>query len=132
VQWIDEIRPVADDVEVLARFDNRFYAGIPALVRRPYGRGSVYYLGAVLEQDGYDRVYQALAQALGLRPALELPEGLYASIRIKGDQRLVFISNPATHPREIDVPGVYADALRDVAVGGAVTLQPFEVLVLKG
>jgi beta-galactosidase len=131
LQWIDEIRPLADDVEVLARFDNPFYAGIPALVRRPHGRGNVYYLGAVLEQEGYNQVYHALTTALGLRPLLELPDGLYAAKRQKGDIRLLFINNPTIEPRVIDLPSGYTDALRGTAVSDEVTLQPFEVLVLQ-
>ncbi|HOS43644.1 MAG TPA: beta-galactosidase, partial [Armatimonadota bacterium] len=104
VRWLDEILPDAG-TEVLARYDNAFYRDIPVLTRREYGAGSVYYLGALLTQDGYNALYRALAPLLGLRPILDLPEGIYVTERISGDRRIRFFNNPHPDAREVTVEG---------------------------
>jgi beta-galactosidase len=128
VSWMDAVLPQADDVEVLARFEHPFQAAVAA-TRRPCGRGWAHYLGAILSDDGYARFYRALAKALDLRPTLDLPEGLYASVRVKGDQHIVFLNNPDPEARALDLPGRHVDLFSGEPVTGALTLKPFDVRV---
>jgi len=130
VRWIDEVLPQVDDVQVLGRFANPFFDGVAAITRRPYGKGWAYYLGSILTEAGYDVFYRALARQLDLRPTLALPDGLFASIRTKGDRQLIFLNNPNTEARELTLANGYTDLFSGQSVSGTVTLKPFEVRVV--
>ncbi len=116
-RWIDEIQP-GDDTDVLMRYENAFYGGIPALTRRRHGQGHVYYLGTMLDQTGYNSLYRALAPLLGLEPVLRLPDGIYVTERVKDDRRVRFLNNPSPEPREVTVDGI------------TIRLAPFDVQVM--
>jgi beta-galactosidase len=131
IQWIDELSLCAKDVEVLARFDNPFYAGVPALTRRRHGKGWAYYLGGLLSRRGYHDFYASVLRLLGLKPVEQLPEGLYACTREKGRRKVIFINNPNPEPRTFQLSRRYADMLTGEVLEESVTLKPFEVLVLK-
>jgi len=131
VQWIDEIIPVAPQVEVLARFDNPFYAHAAAITRHPYQAGHVYCLGAILDQQGYNQLYRALATDLDLSSLLALPEGVYVSVRRKDEREIYFINNPGIEPREIELRGEFHDLLTDTTISGRQTLPPFGVQVMS-
>jgi len=129
-QWIDEIRIQSKDVEVLGRFDNPFYAGVPAITRRRYRKGWAYYLGALLSQDGYYKFYKALVAHSGLKPILDFPEGLYAFARVKGRRKIIFVNNPDPETRTCRLPEPCIDILTGRRLKGKVALNPFDVLVL--
>jgi beta-galactosidase len=103
-RWLDEILPDAG-TDVLARYDNPFYQDIPTLTRHPYGTGNVYYLGALLTQEGYNALYHTLAPLFGLQPIMELPDGIYVTERRNGDRRIRFLNNPSPEAREVMVDG---------------------------
>ena len=130
VKWIDEILPRSKGVEVLGRFDNPFYQGTPAITRNPYKAGCAYYLGTILTQEGYNAFYAALRQTLRLRPVLELPEGLFATVRRKRGRDILFINNPDVRAREFELDAAYTNLLNGKPLHGKVTLPPFGVLVL--
>jgi beta-galactosidase len=130
VRWIDEVQP-ADDVEVLARFANPFYDGIPALTRRRHGQGVVYYLGALLSPAGYAALYRALAAAWDLQPLMTLPDGVYVTERRQGDNRLRFLNNPAATAVEVPLPAPCTDVLTGETLAGTITLPPFTVRVVQ-
>jgi len=130
IKWIDEIRIQSKDVEVLGRFDNPFYAGVPAITRRRYRKGWAYYLGGLLSQDGYYEFYRALTAHLGLKPILDLPEGLYASARVRGRRKIIFVNNPDPETRTCRLPEPCIDILTGRRLKGKVALNPFDVLVL--
>ena len=44
-QWCDILE--TDTAETLARYNGDYFCGAPAITRNRFGRGSVYYLGAV-------------------------------------------------------------------------------------
>jgi len=130
VQWIDEIKLMKRGVKILARFENRFFDGIPAVTAAKYGKGKAIYLGAILDQIGYERFYRALAAWLKLEPEFELPEGLFATVRQKGRKKIIFINNPGPESRSFCPPGAYLDLLTGKRLEGTVTLKQFDVLVL--
>lgn len=73
---------------------------------------------------------RALARQLDLCPTLALPDGLFASIRTKGDRQLVFLNNPSTKARELTLSTGYTDLFSGQSVSGTITLKPFEVRVV--
>jgi beta-galactosidase len=130
VAWFDAVLPRTDDVEVLARADSPLYPETAVVTRRPYGQGWVYYLGAILDDEGYRAFYGALAPRLELKPTMPLPPGVFASVRVKGDQRIVFLNNPHAQSCSVELPDRYVDLFTGDTAEGRITLAPFTVRVL--
>jgi beta-galactosidase len=130
IQWMDEILPRSGAVQTLGQYDGAFHARTPAITRHAWGNGTAYWLGAILEQQGYNDFYAALIKTLGLKPVLKLPAGLYATVREKAGRRVLFINNPATEPRTFALGGNYTNLSNGRKLGQRVTLPPFGALVL--
>ncbi len=129
VRWVDEIRPGSKNVEVLAKFANPFYDGIPAITRNRYGKGRAYYLGAILGQDGYDKFYAALAAAEAWRPSMELPPGIFATVREKDGRKIFFVNNPHPDGRDVELPGAFTDLMSGRKAEGTIKMKPFDVRI---
>ena len=52
----------AEGAEVLAGYQDDFYAGMPAVTRNAYGKGTVYYVGSQLEAEGLAKVLTMAAE----------------------------------------------------------------------
>lgn len=130
-EWIDEILPASDAVDVLARYDNPFYPDVPALTRHRHGRGWAYYLGTLLDEPSTDALYRALLPAMGLAPEVELPAGVHLTARVKGDRRILFLGNSATEPQSVQLPCACEDLLTGHPLRDRIDLAPFEVRVLE-
>jgi len=131
VEWTDEIALCAPDVEVIGQFEGPSFGCSPAITRHRYGAGNAWYLGAVLDQRGYDTFYAAIARPLGLTPLMHLPEGLYVSARCKGDRMIMFLNNPSCERREVSLPQPFTDILLTRFLSGPIVLEPFDVRVLE-
>jgi beta-galactosidase len=85
----------AEGSEVLATYGKDWYAGRPVLTRNRYGKGSVYYIAAKVEERFADDLVGAIAKELGLKPAWpeSLPPGVQAQARSDGATDYVFLMN---------------------------------------
>lgn len=130
-KWIDEIHPLSSRTEVLAEFDNPFYRNVPALTRHQYGRGMAYYLGTLLDQDGYDLLYASLLKEWEIQPIMELPAGVHVTARVKGKEKIFFIGNSNNSACDVRLPETFRELVSGRQLAGQVRLAPFEMLVLR-
>jgi len=130
LKWIDEVTIFSKKLKTLAFFDHPFFPNLPAVTEHPHRAGKAYYLGTILTQEGYNRFYQTLIRYLNLNPLFPLPEGLYATVRIKDNRRIFFINNPSEQTRSLTLKREYKDLLNDKQVKGGVLLKPVSVLLL--
>ncbi|QTE31290.1 beta-galactosidase [Pengzhenrongella sicca] len=125
--WADRVRPVADGVEVLARYATGDQAGDAAITRRAVGAGSAAYVGARLGAEGLEPVLADLAARAGV--ASELPVGLRGAveqaIRADDDGDYVFLINRTD--AAVDISGVDGETL----TGEETTLAPRSVAVRR-
>lgn len=128
-KWVDEVRP-DEDTQVLATYAGPEFAGVPVFTRHPHGQGEAYYLGTLLEDDEYLAFYRPFLATLGLRPLLDLPEGVHVSLREKPGLRLWFLVNGNPEARTIELPGTYTNAVTGESVNGRVSLSGRDVAVL--
>jgi beta-galactosidase len=74
---------------VMAKFGD----GNPAVLRVPYGRGTVYWLAAPLESGSWSSFFGLAAENAGLRPALKVsPEVEYRVVGLDG-RRIAYLYN---------------------------------------
>lgn len=113
--------------EVLAEYDEDFYAGRPALTRNKKGLGAAYYAASRNDDQFLEDFLGFLAEDLRLPRALtsRLPDGVSAHIREGGGERFLFLLNFKTAPASIPLAGT---TWRNVETG----LDPGESIELPG
>ena len=117
---------VADDVEVLGIWSNRYAEGQPAITSRRVGKGRVLYVGTYLTPDVIDALAARILSDAGVEPLVpDLPEGVEVTMREADDRRLLFVQN--IRDTAVSVPGVPAG---ENLLDG--TLKPDGTLELPG
>ncbi len=118
-----------DDAEVLAVYEDDYYAGRPAVTRKRSGSGWCYYLATLPDESFLTLFHGQLATQLELPRSWpgELPEGLIAQARGEYIFLLNFTSNPAT----VSADGrAYVEVAGNIACGEQIELPPFGAVVI--
>ena len=104
--WAETIRPMAPDVEVLARYAaGGWTEGRPAIVQRAAGQGGVVYVGALLDPEGQAGLTDRLVAARGVTAApIAVPPGVEAATRQGPDGLCCFLLNTSDQAVEIALP----------------------------
>lgn len=96
-QWCDILE--TDTAETLARYNGDYFCGAPAITRNRFGRGSVYYLGAVGTQPMYDRIAGEAAAEAALPVIPGLPPRVEIVTRTAGNTAARFVFNNDDQPK---------------------------------
>ena len=132
--WAERLSPHAKDDKVLLRYgaSNGWLAGHPAMITRRLGKGSISYLGAVLDPVLMDRVIAWATNGAHVKPEFEaVPEGVEVCRRVGVEHTIYVLINHGKTPAKIALP----DAMENVLRGSRVTsveLRPQGVAVLEG
>ena len=113
--WCDLIEP--DTAQVLARYQKRFYSGIPAITKNAFGNGVAYYVGTVGELALYRTLMLTVFQEQGISVA-RLPHAVERTMRTGPGGTYQFFFNNSIHGQNIDVDGQ------------KLHMQPFEMKIL--
>jgi beta-galactosidase len=91
--FCEQVHP--EGAEVLATYGDDWYRGMSVLTRNRFGKGSVYYLAAKVDQRFIDDAMRAIAVEAGLASAWpeELPAGVNAQARSDEAADYVFLMN---------------------------------------
>lgn len=114
-RWMELLDP-AEGTEVLARYTEDYYAEVPAIVRRPLGRGHVWYVGALGEGPDLAETVMRRVMASAAIPVWDLPEGVEVVTR----EKATFLLNHGETPASVTLP-----------TGERVHLSGFDVTVLS-
>ncbi len=122
----------AETADVLATFDDDYFAGSPALTANTHGKGTAYYIASRNEAAFLTDLYRAIAASLKIEPVLkaELPAGVTAQLRTDGESRYVFLMNFNDTPQTITLDRQYTDLLTGNTLAGTITLAVYDVKVL--
>jgi len=129
----DILVPSSPDTSVLARYHGAYYAGAPAITRRSFGTGWVYYHGAAFNEV----VVNTLIDLCGIRsPAdglMTLAEEIELCIRARPETgtSLWFLLNYSGRTQLVVLLSPHVDILIGAAVGGVVTVEPYGVVILE-
>jgi beta-galactosidase len=129
--FAERLRP--EGADVLATFASGALVGLPALTRHPFGDGTAWYLGAVVDDVLLTAVLEdALSDAgvegaLGpVRPGHVLPAGLEAVRR----GAALFLLNHGQGTAEVRLPSPMLDLLTDEEVDRVAVVPPAAAMVL--
>lgn len=116
--------------QVIATYEEDFYAGKPVLTENHYGNGTAFYMCARLEQAFLDAFYENLVNGLSLEKAVEmqLPKNVIASMR-RGQRSIVFLQNYNEQEMAFSLP----EPMEDMETGEIcrdITMPPYDVRIL--
>jgi beta-galactosidase len=131
--WAEYFDRLAPDSAVVLRYGagNDWLAGQAAAVSRRVGRGTITYLGAILDPALMDAVArQWLAEAGVGSPAIPVAAGVSVGRRVGAGREVYVITNFSAGAQEIALPGPMADVLQG---GGTsrIVLPRYGVAVLS-
>ena len=116
--------PEVYDAEPILIYGNDFYKGIPAVTRK----GSVYYIGSMMNEDFYSDFFSSVASAEGLEPIMKtLPRGVFVSERIKDGKSYIFMQNFSAH----DVVIRSETFEGKIIIGEGNTIRPYGTIVIE-
>jgi beta-galactosidase len=122
----------AQGAEVLAVYENDFYAGKPAVTRNAYGRGRAYYVGTDSEEDFIQELLEAICDECGIIPDFQVPQGVEITQRFKGDTCYTFVLNHLTEKVIVDLNNLTGkDLITGKTVAQRLELEPKGVAVLE-
>ena len=115
----EECRLVCDlmhleGAEEIAQYESDFYAGMTAVAKNQFGKGTVYYVGTDLSESGLAKVLAMAADSAAIQPVIGEATALEITKRQADGEDLYFIIN--FKDEEIPLPAVF-DGKEDILTG---------------
>lgn len=132
--WADQLKSLAPDSEVLLKFgkSNGWLDDQPAAITRPFGKGRITYIGAILDDKLTAAAAEWMVQKSGVTPVFgPVPEGVEVSRRIGGGKQVFILINYAQESRAVKLP-YSMKALLTNRQADKVELPPYGVEILLG
>jgi beta-galactosidase len=129
-QWCDVLSPTT--AKTLAAYSSEYFAGRAAVTRNVCGKGTVYYVGTVLDDQATMSLLGRIAADLHVDCMPDLPEGVETAVRSSAATRLRFILNLTKERKCVAVQGgEWTSALTGERLGaGNLELAPGGVEIL--
>ena len=132
--WAERLRiQDREGTQVLATYgaSNGWLDGQPAITRHHFGKGTVTFIGAYLDDVSQKSLLQQITREAAITPVMVTPAGVEACRRVTVDNREIFILiNYNRSEQRVQLPWSAHDHLKNNAVGNQVTLSPYDVAVL--
>ncbi len=120
-----------EGAEAIATYGEDFYKGMPAVTVNRYGEGEAWYVATSPDKAFLQGFMKNLCDKAGIRPILDTPEGLEASVRTKDGKRILFLLNHNKTASRADIgESVWTDALTGEARRGVVEVPARGVAIL--
>lgn len=122
-----------EGAEVLAVYEEDFYAGMPALTENHYGQGRAYYVAMRADEDFYHQFAKKLCREQGVCPVLSTPAGVEATLRTGENGKYLFLLNHLAVPGEVELTVSGENLLTNEAVceGQRLSLPAYGVAIIK-
>ena len=133
--WAEDLKPQAPDVRVLLRYGkaNGWLDGHPAVIERKVGKGSITYVGALIDDKLMKPLIDGALADAGVKRAFAVPADVELMTREGDGRRIVILINHGRDARHIQLPAAMTDILNggsasavDLAAKGVAVLQQGE------
>lgn len=118
-QWAEWMQPEAPDTRVLLRYGkaNGWLDGKPAVIERQVGKGSITYVGALIDKPLMASLIGNQLKQADVKRDFTVPDDVELMTR-KGDgRRIVILINHGRDPQHVSLP----HAMTDILNGGSVS-----------
>jgi len=120
-----------NNVTVLARYENNYYAGAAAIIEKRIGEGKTIHFGAAFSKEIVKALFEYTEVAEPLADYIELPEQIEVVPRQKGDEKYYFLLNYTESRQLAIVKTPMIDLVTSEIVAGAYILEANSVVVFK-
>ena len=131
--WAEQLSANAPDVDVLLRYgkSNGWLDHQPAMITRRVGKGSITYLGAVLDPELMRKVVAWATDDAQLEAEFPaVPASVEVCRRVDADHAVFVLMNHGTAQAHVALPSTMSDVLHDGRRVTSVDLEPQGVVVL--
>ena len=116
--------------EVLATYEDDFYAGTPCVTCNTFGKGKAYYIGTQPEQKFLEELMEKICKDCNIESVYSADEGVELTVRKSDKGRIVFVINHNSKEAEVDFGTDKLKSLIDERkFTGKNTIQPGDVFV---
>ena len=124
-----------EGAEVLATYEEDFYAGMPVLTKKRYGAGAAYYVAVRSDALFYEALIREICEKAGITPVAQTPGGVEAVLRVGRDEKkeFLFLLNHEKIEQSVPVEQDAADLVTGMEwkKGSKLTLPAYGVAILK-
>ena len=121
-----------EGAQMLASYDENFYAGMPAITKNQYGEGFTYYIGTNMDQEGIDKVLKMATHQADIHPVVDEPTALEVVCRKTADSTHYYIFN--FKETDIVIPEQFVgftDLLTGKKVESGMRMKQYDALILN-
>ncbi len=114
--WAEQLKTTDASAQVLLRFgtSNGWLDGQPAVVTRDFGKGTITYVGAVLDDTLVASFAERMVRQSGVKPVFgTVPDGVEVSRRVGANKQVFVFINFSQQPRTITLPHAMKSLLED-------------------
>ncbi len=130
--WADRLKVTDAKTRVIARYgkSNGWLDGQAAITSHSFGKGSVTYIGAWLDDASQQKLIDAIAKSAGVESVMECPVGVEARKRVNAHGReIVILINHERVDKKVKLPWLAHEHLKSVDTS-ELQLEPYGVAVL--
>ena len=122
-----------EGAEVLAEYQEDFYAGTPVITKNKFGEGNAYYVGTRSSADFCTNLLRTILHEQNISPVLETPVDVEATERFCDGRSVLYVLNHGNETKEVVMKDTRKNLLNGeiYAEGHAVKVQAKDVLVLE-
>jgi beta-galactosidase len=130
INYVDWVIP--DGCQTVAGYADQWHMKpFSAVTRNSFGKGKGWYVGTVFKEEPfYDNLIAGLLEDAGVRPTVDPPNGVEASIRQGNGRKLLFLMNHTEQPKIVDVPEGRIELLGNTKTKKTLKLDKFESVVV--
>ena len=126
--WVDMLS--LKTAKSLAVYQEKFYKGMPAIAENNYGKGKVYYVGVMGNDELLQEFLEDVVRPLSIE-CRELPKGVFVTTRTTEDVRYTFWLNAGHESVWIELPEAGYDCISNTVKEGKIKLDGLGVVVIR-
>lgn len=120
-----------EGAQAIARYTGDFFAESPAVTEHRLGQGTAFYLSTRLDEPGLAEVLRRAVNRAGVRPVLETPRFVEATLREGDGKRFLFLLNHGSDAATVDLEELQGrSVITDVRLAGRITLPARDAVIV--
>lgn len=123
----------SEGAEVLATYEDDFYAGMPVLTCNHFGDGKAYYVATRSDAGFYRKLMDEICRQKGIQPVMQTPTGVEATLRENETDAFLFLLNHNKEACAVKLDRDYLDLLNGncYSAGTELPIHGIDVKILK-
>lgn len=126
VDYCELITP--STAKVIGKYEDDFYAGMPAVLENSYKKGKAYYVACRDTGELADNLFKRIISEAGIG-YYDLPEGVTVHTRDSG--KYIFVENYSDCEKTLELAGEHTDMETNEKYQGSLCLEKYTVKILK-